>query len=244
MAFLKKHSSWTLPLLFIAAIAPFTPALDLYFSSLFYSPESGFSDAAFCRFFFHYGEWFGLATGIVAASIFLLSFVLHRLKRWRRGALAITLTLVIGAGILTNVVMKGYLGRPRPKQIEEFGGHYAYRPYWQPNLEKNREPQKSFPSGHVAMGFYFLSFCLVGKRTGSRVLYRLGVLFTLTIGGTLMVVRVAQGGHFFSDVTFSPALMWWVALSIDKLTWEEVADPTLNQTLPDTSHGADETSVA
>ena len=196
--------------------APFSPALDLYVSGLFYSPEAGFLENSYFRFLYNYGEMFGLATAWVALLALIMTFVLPKWKKWRRGLIALLLTLVIGAGLITNTGFKGYWGRPRPKQVTEFGGEHAYRPFWRPDFHTQNAPQKSFPSGHVAMGFYFLSLCLVGKRYQSRVLFSAGLFLTVMLGGGLMVARVAQGGHFLSDVIAAAILMWYVARFIDK----------------------------
>ena len=206
-------------LLLLAFIAPFTPTIDLYVSGLFYTPSQGFFDNAFCLGMFKYGELFALASGGLASLFFLLSFLRPKWKKYRRGSLVMILTLVIGAGLLTNVMLKGHWGRPRPKQVMEFGGKHDYRPFWRPNFHTRHDPQKSFPSGHVAMGFYFLSLCLIGRRYHNHLLFRIGLFLTLFLGGGLMVTRIAQGGHFFSDVIVSPILMWYVARSVDKLVF-------------------------
>ncbi len=241
---MEKHIKWFLPLLFLAGIAPFTPALDLSSSGFFYSPETGFVDDPFFTFLFHYGELFGLATGGLAASIFLLSLIKPSWKKWRRGSFAVVLTLIIGAGLLTNTLLKGYWGRPRPKQIEQFGGHQEYRPFWKPNFHAASEPHRSFPSGHVAMGFYFLSVCLLGRRIKNRPLFVMGVILTACLGGSLMVTRVAQGGHFLSDVLVSPVLMWFVALWIDAFTWGEAGARVLFLKQSDTSLESDDAAAA
>lgn len=206
-------------LLFLALIAPFTPTIDLYVSGLFYTPESGFFNNTFFSIMFDYGELFGLASGASALLLFGASFLIPKWKKLRLGALAMLLTLVIGAGFLTNVVFKGCWGRPRPKQIIEFGGQHPYRPFWQPKFQTKSDPQKSFPSGHVAMGFYFLSLCLIGKRYQKPLLFYTGLCLTCILGGGLMVTRIVQGGHFFSDVIVSPVLMWYVACGIDLLVF-------------------------
>ena len=136
----------------------------------------------------------------------------------------IGLTLVVGAGLITNSVLKEYWGRPRPKQVVEFGGKLDYRPFWQPNLEATREPQKSFPSGHVAMGFFYLSLIIVGRHYKNRLLFGLGLFLTLFWGIGLMIARVAQGGHFLSDVIVSPIIMWLTVLILAKCTLRDKPD--------------------
>ncbi len=224
---MKRHLDWFLPLLFLGAFAPFTPYLDLAVSERFYTPESGFYNNAFFQSLFRYGELFGLATGALASLLFAFSFFGPRWKKWRQGAFAVTATLVIGAGLLTNVLLKGYWGRPRPKQVEQFGGKHAYRPFWRPDFHTRSDPQRSFPSGHAAMGFYFLSICFVGKRMKNRPLFAVGFILTVGLGGSLMITRVVQGGHFLSDVVASPIIMWLVASAIDKFTWGEYGEKVL-----------------
>lgn len=242
--FFKKHLKWFFPLFFLSAFAPFTPYLDLEVSSLFFTSDSGFYDNAFFKILFRYGELFGLATGAFASLLFALSFLRPKWKKWRRGAFAITATLFIGAGFLTNVLLKGYWGRPRPKQVEQFGGKHAYRPFWRPDFHTRHDPQRSFPSGHVAMGFYFLSICFVGRRIKNHPLFAVGIILTTGLGGSLMVARVAQGGHFLSDVVASLILMWIVALAVDKFTWGEFGERVLFLKHRGTSREPDEASAA
>lgn len=132
------------------------------------------------------------------------------------------ITLTLGAGLITNMGLKEYWGRPRPKQVIEFGGKHEYRPFWHPNFHTRHDPQRSFPSGHVAMGFYFLSLYLVGKRYNNVPLKRSGLFLVAFLGGGLMIARIAQGGHFFSDVLFSPILMWYVAKASDWLVFDSM----------------------
>ncbi|MEZ5314909.1 MAG: phosphatase PAP2 family protein [Chlamydiales bacterium] len=216
---MKKHLIWLLPIIFLIIFAPFTPYLDLMVSEYFYSPERGFYNNRFFQILFLYGELFGLALGAFAFLLFIGSFLHPHWKKWRQGAFTILATLVLGAGILTNVLLKGYWGRPRPKQIEQFGGHQAYRPFWKPDLGNHQDPQRSFPSGHVAMGFYFISIYLLGIRMKNRLLTLFGLILAIGLGSSLMVTRVVQGGHFLSDVVVSPILMWLAALGVDKFTW-------------------------
>ncbi len=214
---MKSYFKWLWPLLLLAFI-PYTPAIDLAVERFFYTsaPTGGhFVDNFLTTFFFRYGELIGFFTGSVALTIFIWSFFWRKLKRYRKGALHLVLTLVIGAGLVTNAILKEHWGRPRPKQITEFGGPLEYRPFWKPNFDSQREPQKSFPSGHVAMGFYYLSFCLVARRYNSLILYRIGLLFTLLFGLGEAFSRLAQGGHFFSDALFAFLLMWVISHAID-----------------------------
>lgn len=223
-----KHSSrwdalisrkWTF--LVIGLFILLSPKIDLYVSSLFYTPsplgKGTFYNNSFFQFLFRYGEYFGLGTGVITTTLCFLSFFVTSWKKIRKPMLAMALTLVLGAGLFTNSLFKEYWGRPRPKQIVEFGGNLTYRPFWNPNFKQDRASQKSFPSGHVAMGFYFFSLCLIGRRYKKFPLFLLGLFLTIGLGGGLMVARIVQGGHFVSDVVASIFLMWFVAFYIDKI---------------------------
>jgi membrane-associated PAP2 superfamily phosphatase len=206
---LINNSKWLLPILFMLFIAPFTPYVDLQLSRFFYNQDQFYNPPLF-QFLYNYGEIFGFFIAGASTLIFLFSYYFSFLKKYRTHCLAFLITFVIGAGLLTNTLFKGYWGRPRPKQLIEFGGTYEYRPFYKPNFFPH-ESQKSFPSGHVAMGFCYLSFCISLRRQQKSPVYYMALALTLFSGCGLMVARVAQGGHFFSDTLFSFILIWLIA---------------------------------
>ncbi|MFN0065355.1 MAG: phosphatase PAP2 family protein [Chlamydiales bacterium] len=224
---MKIQWKWISPFIFISILAPFTPWLDLALARFFFK-EGAFYNSPFFRFMFCYGERFGFLVAFIALAVFLLSFFAERFRKMRRGALAMVVTLILGAGLVVNVGLKEFWGRPRPKQVIEFGGTQHYRPFWSPNFGKvEGDAQKSFPSGHTAIGFYYLSLLLVGRRYRNRALYYSGLGLTSFWGIGLMLTRVVQGGHFFSDVIVSPAIMWWSALFVDHLLFTRQNPPAL-----------------
>ena len=219
---MKRQWKWFLPLAAWLLIAPFTPKIDLWASSFFHIEGNEFYNSPLFQFFYVWGERFGFIVGFIALATLLMSFVKKSWLKWRRGALAMVLSLVLGAGIIVNLGFKNIWGRPRPKQLTEFGGTQDYRPFWQPKFGSvNGDHQKSFPSGHAAIGFYYLTLILVGRRYKSRLLTNSGVALTSFWGSGLMVTRVVQGAHFVSDVVTSPLIMWSVALCVDHLIFEK-----------------------
>jgi lipid A 4'-phosphatase len=207
---MKKQMKWWLPFLLLILFIPFSPLLDMHVSSWFYDGDS-FSQHPYYKFMYVYGEklgflLYGLAWIYLIGSIFKKGYRSYRHEAWM-----IILTLSLGAGLITNVICKNVIGRPRPKQVVEFGGKYLhYLPLWELNLDPNRSPQKSFPSGHVAMGFSSFGILLGARRKGPY--YYLGWLLTLGWAIPLILTRVAQGGHFLSDTLVSVWLMWNSAL--------------------------------
>lgn len=206
---------WVIPLLLLALIAPFTPKLDLTFSSYFYNDLTGhFSSESFYLFMYTWGLLPGQMTGIAAILVFMLSYYKKSFMHWRKFSLLIILTIGLGAGIITHAVFKDHWKRPRPRQIEQFGGTEPYRPFYEPNFFATGS-FKSFPSGHCAMGFCFFAVAIQGRRTQNRPLLLIGITLALTLGISLSITRIAQGGHFFSDTFVAACLMWITAGTSD-----------------------------
>ena len=113
-----------------------------------------------------------------------------------KSALFFLLCWLIGPGLIVNVVFKDHYGRPRPNQISNFGGKYDYVRAFE--LSKSCHKNCSFVSGHASVGFVFLGLSFIYRK--QRYWITLG---SLLAGGGIGYVRVAQGGHFLSDVVFS-----------------------------------------
>lgn len=222
---LNKHYPWLIPVVLMALITFFTPQLDLSMARFFYQRSgdaSGhFSTNAFYDFMFEYGIIPAWLTVGLALGVLLFSYFRPTWKKYRSPALLLILTLAIGGGFITHVLLKDEWGRPRPRQVTEFGGTQAFRPFYQPNFFNQPEPSKSFPCGHCSMGFFFFSVALLGRRLGNSSLYWSGWALAIVLGVALGVTRIAQGGHFFSDVLMSALIMWLTALAFDWLLYPE-----------------------
>lgn len=208
------HLFWIIPLLLWAILTPFTPSLDLTVSKSFFYNQNSFENTPFLDLVYRFAlfpAWFAVigSLGVLLGSLFFAS-----LKKWQAGALVMVLSLAIGSGFITHLILKDHWGRPRPKQIIEFGGQQHFRPYYSPNFFHQSEPSKSFPCGHCTMGFYFFALATVGKMYRSKSLYYAGTLLAWTLGITLSYARIAQGGHFLSDVVVSALIMWLTPLTL------------------------------
>jgi lipid A 4'-phosphatase len=197
-----------LPLAAFVLITPFTPQFDLELSQAFYTPAKGFESNSIYQFFYQYGFYPADAVGIGALIVFLASFWMPAWKRLAAPALALFLTLAIGSGLIVHLLLKDQWGRPRPKQIEQFGGILQFRPYYSPNLYQQKMPAKSFPCGHCSTGFYFFCLACIGWKENSRVLLWMGLCLAFGLGVLLSLTRIAQGGHFFSDTAAAALIMW------------------------------------
>jgi membrane-associated PAP2 superfamily phosphatase len=139
---------------------------------------------------------------------FLLTFALlvvwyrslHSRKwvRFRRYFLLYSLTSIVGAGLIVNALLKEYTGRPRPREVIEFGGRWEYKAA----LELGTAGQgQSFPCGHCTMGFVFASGVMLWTTSPPLALGLLGV--GLTYGTIVSTARLFQGAHYVSDAFWS-----------------------------------------
>lgn len=221
MNFLKKNAAWLIPIILMILITPLTPELDLKIERYFY--EGGhFSNHPFYKFIFDYGGVPGEILGILAAVILFLSFYSKKWLKYRASSFVIVLTIAVGAAFIVHLVLKDHWGRPRPKQVIEFGGHQEFRPFYSPNIFNQPEPSKSFPCGHCTMGFCFFALILAGKRLNNKAVIVSGWIGLIVMGSTLSLARMAQGGHFFSDVLMCALIMWLTAYFFDWLVYKKV----------------------
>lgn len=208
-----------LPILLFLLLTPFLPIWDLAVSSAVYHSGShaGFYNNSFFAFIERFGEWPAYIFCAITGVRFLRSYVAPRLKWFRQGAVAIGLSMIISCGIVVPL-LKHFWHRPRPQQVVEFGGAYAFRPYYQPAT--GEKPLQSFPSGHAIAGFYFFILYFVGRRYHNARYAHVGLCTALLWGSFLSAIRILQGAHFLSDVLFSMLLMWEIALFADWIAFD------------------------
>lgn len=215
----SKHKAWLIPTVLMLLLAPFTPWIDLAVTGVFYTPDplgiDRFSSGAFVEFMFNYGIYPAWIVTVLAGVMPLFS------KKWRSPSLVWILTFAIGVGFITHLVLKDHWGRPRPKQVTEFGGPQEFRPFYSPNFFHQPEPSKSFPCGHCGMGFVFFAAALVGRRLGNKLIEWAGWIIAFGLGTLLSITRIMQGGHFTSDVLMSALILWLTALFVDWLIYED-----------------------
>lgn len=214
-----RQRAWLWPLVFMAVITPFTPTLDLAITRHVFesSQPPGFHSSPFDTFMYNYGLIPGQLLFAFSGIMLFLSSFFKRWRRWYSASLILVLTLAIGSGLIIHGVLKDHWGRPRPKQVTEFGGTQPFRPYYKPNFFSQPEPSKSLACGHCSMGFYFFALALVGRLYRKHWLALGGFALALGLGIALSVARIQQGGHFFSDTLISALIMWLTAYTC--YTW-------------------------
>lgn len=182
--------------------------LDLRLARLFHTPGATRPFAAGSVFpwrFFH---------GIAAVSVSILalgalgalaaSYLSPRRRSWHNASTAILLALTLGPGLIVNLGLKNHWGRPRPCHVKEFGGAWAYQDAMTPD---HGGKGKSFPCGHSSAGFVLSIFFLLFRKSRPRLAWLLLIL-SIVYGGALGLGRMAEGGHFASDVVWSALLVF------------------------------------
>lgn len=220
MHWVNKEKAWLLPIFLMILITPFTSWLDLSIARAFYKGDKHFTSNEFTYFIYNYGTFPAYFLAFISLSLFGLSFFSKSWMKWRRPSLVLILTLMLGAGFITHTLLKDHWGRPRPRQVIEFGGMQPFRPFYQPNFFHQPEPSKSFTCGHCTMGFFFFALALVGKRLHNKPLFWTGIFLALVLGILLSLARIAQGGHFLSDTLMTALVMWLTAYACDWLIYE------------------------
>ena len=182
--------------------------LDMQVQRTFFRGSNWYlADTPVFSLVYHWGNIPALIVAVGSLIGFVLSFSRARFQSFRRIFIYLVLVLVIGPGLLVNTLLKDQWGRPRPRDLVEFGGDYRYERPLQMDTES---PGKSFPCGHATMGFYFLALAMVLRRDKRR-LSAYVLAFALLYGSLIGLARMAQGGHFFSDVIWAGALVWLVS---------------------------------
>lgn len=184
--------------------------LDIFLENYFYSPEKGWilQYKPVWDFIYRFGIFPGYFLAFAGLIMISVSYWNIKYIRFRKLSFLLVFTIIVGPGILVNLVLKDHTGRPRPREITEFGGTENYLCV----CEKGRTNEgKSFPCGHCSMGFY-LAIPYLFYRNRKKVLAYAFLATGIIYGSLIGVARMMAGGHFASDVVWAGALTWFVAL--------------------------------
>lgn len=199
----------------------FIISLVLFFTIFLLFPQA---DIFFSELFFESGEFFlkhNILIKIIYESVpiavagFLLFFILSMtsiaFKQYKKEAIYLFFVLALGSGLLVNSILKENWGRARPYQIVEFGGSKQFTRAFV--ISDQCEKNCSFVSGHASVGFFLMAFYFVTKR-------RRWIYIGMVYGGIVGLGRIAQGGHFLSDVVLSGYCMYFMAWIIYRFIFQ------------------------
>jgi lipid A 4'-phosphatase len=185
------------------------PELDLKLAALFYDvPTRSFplklvERAAFARDAAMWIAW-AIAVPAIAALLIKLLRPDRPLLMSVRAIIFLLLTLTLSAGVLTNLTFKSYWGRPRPVLVTEFGGTLPAVAWWDPHGGCGRNC--SFFSGESATAFWTLAPAALTPPAWRPLAYAAATLFGLATS----VLRMAFGGHFFTDIAAAGLMTYLV----------------------------------
>ena len=173
--------------------------LDLKLAALFYDASShsfplksnGIAEVA--RDAAMWIAW-GLALPAIISLVVKLARPDRPLLMSGRAVVFLLFTLVLSAGVLTNLTFKSYWGRPRPITVTQFSGDQTFVPWWDPRGHCARNC--SFFSGEGATAFWTYAPAALAPPAWRPLAYAAATLF----GVTTSLLRMAFGGHFFTDV--------------------------------------------
>jgi lipid A 4'-phosphatase len=175
------------------------PELDLKLAALFYDPATKSFPmkydalAAIVRDVVIWIAW-GLALPAIVALVIKLARPNRPLLISGRAMIFLLVTLTLSAGVLTNLGFKSYWGRPRPVVVAQFNGPQEFVPWWDPRGSCGRNC--SFFSGEGATAFWTYAPAALTPPAWRPLAYAAATLFGVITSG----LRMAFGGHFFSDV--------------------------------------------
>jgi membrane-associated PAP2 superfamily phosphatase len=193
------------------------PALDLKIAGLFFVPGRDFWASVDPGFLWLRSISIWTVTAIVAPALVALAWKLVQPRRPMfvpgRAVVLMIVTLALGPGLVTNVILKDYWGRPRPIDVTEFAGTERFVPWWDPrgSCEKNC----SFVAGEPSGAFWTLAPAALVPPAWRALAYASSLAFGAVIGAA----RIVAGAHFFSDVVFAGVFMFLIVWTVHGLLY-------------------------
>lgn len=188
------------------------PEIDLAVTRLFYLGNRHFTGNAGVVFpllrlafqIFFYLTCAVTLLGLVMAARKARPWLGLSLSKW----LFLALCLITGPLVVANIGFKDHWGRARPRDVIEFAGAKVFTAPFPPAGQCDYNC--SFVSGEASSIYIVMFAAALLFRSRSRKFVALGIIF----GSLAGLTRIAQGGHFLSDVVFAGVLMAITVASI------------------------------
>lgn len=128
---------------------------------------------------------------LAALGFLLLPWIRRRFPETRHLAVVWLLTMLLGGGLLNQVIVQEVVDRPRPRESVLVADEGAAR------LSGH-----SFPSGHATLGFMFMAPFFVWRH--ARPLWaRFALISGLLAGLVVGLARMALGAHYLTDILWA-----------------------------------------
>lgn len=151
-----------------------------------------------------------------------------------RAMLFLSLTFALGPGLFANAVFKENWHRPRPVHVSEFNGPDKFV-RWSDNGGQC-QANCSFYSGEVSAAAWTLAPAVLAAAPWRPAAVAGALVFTAVNA----YVRMAQGGHFFSDTAFAAMatalIIWFMYGAIYRGWWKDANEATIEARMTRFAH--------
>ena len=182
------------------------PGIDIWFSNLFY--KDGFLAGELRGFNAFRDLWRNMTVVIIVALLVVpvikIVWPSRRSLVRPRDIAFILSTLIVGPGIVTNLILKDNWGRPRPFMVDIYGGHVPFAEVWQITHYCTRNC--SFVSGEGSSATWLVTLAVLLPPRFRGV----GITLLAAFGAAFALNRVIIGAHFLSDVVLAA----WITLLV------------------------------
>lgn len=196
-----------------AAVFYFVPSIDLIISGYFYNEAQGFYLQNNLGVIAIYQLPKILSALFVIGALYYGIIILKSSRSFHpkhySKIIFVTLVCALGPGLFVHEVVKETYSRPRPRQIQEFGGEYNFVPAL--HQSQTCESCHSFVSGHASAGFMIVALAILYKGRKRQLISALSIFLGLFIG----FARVVQGAHFASDIIFAGLFVFIIAYGLE-----------------------------
>ncbi|MDY8109250.1 phosphatase PAP2 family protein [Fulvimarina sp. 2208YS6-2-32] len=206
--------AFSIGILAVSAFFWVFPDVDLVVSRWFFSSSDGFSlsDNSSLQWLRNSSPWI-LAGIIVVILARIFRDAINGALTWTRVRTPIWLLsgLVLGPGLIVNGLLKEHWGRPRPRQVDVFGGDAVHQMVWV--ISDWCDRNCSFVSGEASSSAWLVAAALVTPQPVRLA----ATAMALVYAGLLSLNRIAFGGHFLSDVILAWLICGLVFAILDRL---------------------------
>jgi len=209
---------------FSSVILVAVPDIDLLVSGLFFDNGFYLKDSWWESYLYSSVPPFLTVSVVTVTVLFFVNRYLDKniFSIDGRKTLFLIFVLVVGPGLIVNVVFKDHFGRARPTDVIEFNGTKHFTPAFviSPECDKNC----SFSSGHGAGAFVALAIALFFKHR------KKALAIAFAYGCLVSFARIVAGRHFFSDNVVS---FFIVAITTDVLYYLYFVDQLKSKYIPE-----------
>ena len=191
------------------------PALDLDVARLFYTGHGHFIGDTPVGVALRYTLWSlpFVLFAVVALAAFAaeVGLIAKTLAPGRSSLVFLTLSLLLGPGLVVHSTLKPAMHRPRPYSVTQFGGTAAFEPFT--SDDGGCRDDCSFPSGEAALASWTFAPASLVPPPWRGLALAGAILFTAATS----LWRMALGAHFLSDVTGATLIVLLVVFGLRAL---------------------------